>query len=439
MRARVLAMSIPLSLLLGLGIPGGVTANTTPAPAPEGTTSTPEPESVDTAGIPLVELPEQLTPPSPEAAQALHDAWIQGMESPKDLGYPWIDEATGEVVVDTVTKRGLQVAEANRAKASRPTRTRQVSRSFAALEQVKHEVIGLTSAEVPDGDAIFETIPDPANNRIIISVDKMSTALFSALAERYGTETISVRFAPDEPRGEPQPRDRDTSPFYGGATIRIPSGGTCSSGFSWYSGSTSMMLTAGHCAPSGGSISTPATSMGSVTSGSRENWTNGTGTVYLTGQSTYRGDLALIQIASNKSSNGRIYRGGAGSNSSAPVKEMWSRMAATGDQYCTGGYRTGELCGWSVTRVRFDHRYSNGEVVRNANRGSKQGQCNLGGDSGGPVYTVRSDGGIAAKGIHSGGGGGGSDNWGGALDPCFEIFTDIWDAYYAFPGVLRLG
>lgn len=98
---------------------------------------------------------------------------------------------------------------------------------------------------------------------------------------------------------------------------------------------------------------------------------------------------------------------------------------------------TGEQCGWSVSRVRFDIKYSTGEWGRNVNSGGKQGQCLIGGDSGGPIYTVRSDGGIAAKGIISAGSGGGSDNWGGAFDPCYGIFTDIWEAYYGFPGVLR--
>jgi hypothetical protein len=52
---------------------------------------------------------------------------------------------------------------------------------------------------------------------------------------------------------------------------------------------------------------------------------------------------------------------------------------------------------------------------------------------------VRSDGGIAAKGVHSGDGGGGSDHYGGAFDPCYEYFTDIWDPYLALPGVLKKG
>lgn len=119
---------------------------------------------------------------------------------------------------------------------------------------------------------------------------------------------------------------------------------------------------------------------------------------------------------------------------------MWSRSPALGDQYCVGGKVTGELCGWKVNKVRYNQRYGNSKSkqwVRNINRGKKKGICTAKGDSGGPVYTVRGDGGIAAKGVHSGLGGGGSDNYGGTLDPCYEYFTDIWEAYRGLPGVLR--
>jgi hypothetical protein len=36
-------------------------------------------------------------------------------------------------------------------------------------------------------------------------------------------------------------------------------------------------------------------------------------------------------------------------------------------------------------------------------------------------------------------GGGGSDYYGGALDRCSVSFTDIYEAYFGFPGVIRVG
>ena|SRR5438552_14907354 len=51
-----------------------------------------------------------------------------------------------------------------------------------------------------------------------------------------------------------------------------------------------------------------------------------------------------------------------------------------------------------------------------------------------PVYMVRADGKIAAKGIHSGGTVGGSGN---NFFPCLELFTDIRTAFMYFPGWLK--
>lgn len=57
------------------------------------------------------------------------------------------------------------------------------------------------------------------------------------------------------------------------------------------------------------------------------------------------------------------------------------------------------------------------------------------------MYTVNSDGSVAAKGILNGGAGGGSDYYAGALDrdKCMMHFTDILDAYSGFPGLLKVG
>lgn len=173
--------------------------------------------------------------------------------------------------------------------------------------------------------------------------------------------------------------------------------------------------------PSGGNVQIDGTTIGTVTSGSRLNWTNGTGTVYLTGSTTYRGDISLITMAPGKSSTGRIYVGTSTSSTSIAVAEMWFRSRVAGDLYCTGGPRSGEICGWTVSNVGVKHTYSNGEGLRNGVQSSyKQGWCIRPGDSGGPVYTVRSDGRAAAKGIvHAAGAGARGDGYyGGLLDQC---------------------
>lgn len=375
---------------------------------------------------------------SEETAQRLHELYELGMKNPTHFSYPWVDPASGEVVIDITSERGDQLARAlsNGGRSAKvPQRIRTVQRSWAQFEQIRDDIVSATTSKLgPELDTIVEMEPDGPNNRLVITVDSLSKDLLAALAALYGTEAIAIRYDPQHQRPMPLARENDSSSggFYAGANL---SG--CTSGFSWYWGTTNAMVTAAHCFPGSGGASTPVEYMGWVNGASRENWNNGTGTVFLTGESTNRGDIALVELASPKQSAGRIYRGGYNSGTSAPVKEMWNRQAATGDQYCSGGRMTGEQCGWSVSTVRFDIKYSTGEWARNVNRGGKQGQCLIGGDSGGPIYTVRSDGGIAAKGIISAGSGGGSDNWGGAFDPCVGIFTDIWQAYWGFPGVLR--
>jgi hypothetical protein len=102
----------------------------------------------------------------------------------------------------------------------------------------------------------------------------------------------------------------DGSPFYGGSRISVPTG-SCTDAFSW-----------------------------NITAA---------GTVYLPGETVYRGDMALAQITSGKCSSARIYRGAYNSTSSNSVRSMWSRRAQSGDQYRTGGSYSGEICGWTVT------------------------------------------------------------------------------------------
>jgi hypothetical protein len=67
--------------------------------------------------------------------------------------------------------------------------------------------------------------------------------------------------------------------------------------------------------------------------------------------------------------------------------------------------------------------------------GAKRGQCTLQGDSGAPVYTVWGDGRLCVKGVNSVRN---KRTSGGLLAPCEEVFTDIWDAWLAFPRSIKL-
>jgi hypothetical protein len=317
-------------------------------------------------------------------------------------------------------------------------RVKLVPRSLSRLDAIKDEVVALTPDVLPGVDKVTGSFVQAELDRVIVEATEASDELRTALATRYGTDAVAVRLMTDPTPASPGSRWYDTSygGFYGGARISTSIGVQCTDAFSWRYSGYQAMLTAGHCTGLGGGVSTLAESMGNVV---KDTWNNNTGSVHIDGQSTYIGDASLIKLSSGKTSTGRIYVGPKESTLSRPVGGMWSRRPAYGDTYCTGGTTTGELCGWRVDTLRFNLRYSDGTYARNMTRGSKGGKCTDHGDSGGPVYTVDSAGKVIAKGIHSGMGGGGGDNWGGAFDPCREFFSDIWNVYYGFPGTIAIG
>ncbi|WP_392749771.1 Ig-like domain-containing protein [Streptomyces sp. LN590] len=316
-----------------------------------------------------------------------------------------------------------------------------VKHSVTALESVRDEVLQLSEAELPGVSGLHVAFVDAADNRVVVETETAAPALVTALGERYGTDTVAVHLTPGADMVEPQAnRQYDTSPYYGGARIHsditTSKAVWCTAGFSWKYDGKWYMVTAGHCTSGNGAITNPSGTdyIGPVV---RDNWKNGYGSVKLSGQSYYSGDLSLYRVNPDSSATPRIYKGGKTSTSSRPVHGYWKRWAQSGDKVCTGGMMTGEVCGWKVTDTQATVHYSSGTTAKNMVIAKKtSGSCTISGDSGGPVYTVDSSGRAFAKGILSGGGGGGSDNSGGLLDPCYLIFTDIGLANSAFPGTV---
>ncbi|WP_327104272.1 hypothetical protein [Nonomuraea glycinis] len=68
------------------------------------------------------------------------------------------------------------------------------------------------------------------------------------------------------------------------------------------------------------------------------------------------------------------------------------------------------------------------ETVRWVQVGKKRGKCVIDGDSGGPVYTFRSDGSVVAKGVTSGSN---ADETTPVKDTCVHTFTDFHDVMKA--------
>jgi hypothetical protein len=225
----------------------------------------------------------------------------------------------------------------------------------------------------------------------------------------------------------------ETGICFGPSAMRLqPASTNGTTGFAWTFGTKSGMLTAAHCIPSGGSISYPNyANAGTVASGSEENWNVNTGTAYYTGQTVYRGDVALIRY-STAASSAVIYSGAPHSNTTSVVKSVQTRRAQVGDAACTNGVITGGWCGM-VTAVNVNAWYfDDGPNVwaRRIQQTEALGpSCPQDGDSGGPVFRDVT-GGKAAVGILSGSGAFGVS--------CAMYFTDVLDADAGLPGTIKL-
>lgn len=370
---------------------------------------------------------------SPREIPARYDPLIgtldRAAEDHRDVfGGVWFDHDRSVVVVDILNMEARGVADLALADAGLPdagstVEYRVVVHNRDSLDRLANDAIGLPG--------VVETYVDDRSNGVVaVAADNPSAARARASGELDSAVRLVVD--PSIDSGDPADRMADTSPFYGGARTITPSGNGCSDAFSWRNGSTYTMVTAGHCVPNGGTTKNGGGSaMGTTASGTRENWAPGFGTAWLTGDNQYRGDIALISLSSPKTNSPRVYRGSTTSATSSAVAEIWSRSPRAGDQFCTGGTRSGELCGWVVQETNVVHEYSNGEILRSGFRATRAGSCIIGGDSGGPAFTVRSDGRLAAKGVVSGSNSSSTN--------CNAWFTDIWHVVYAYGGNLALG
>jgi hypothetical protein len=430
---------------------------------------TPSGDYVDPSGLRVIAASHDTS--LPESMRDLYAAYdALGEASPDDFGYASPNLRNGVLSVAVVTPKGRALlsdfssgrvssfavdarltpsAETNHKRVSalqqaaiqaahRPVAVTSAPRSRSEVERDKHALIDWAAdPRFVDAD-IWQTSVERSTGRVIVTASALTPVLARALVAAYGTEKVVVEVETNPQASINLGRLYDGTGFYGGALIQVPSGYLCTDAFAWRLNSgTAAMVTAGHCVPTGGSISTPKEYMGGVPSGTAESWTTGTGTVSVPCCSGLHGDGAIITVTSGKTSLASVYRGAYDSTTSSQVKGMITRRAQEDDQYCTGASFSGEICGWTVDKVDVDVVYANNagtarNVVRSKN---KQGWCARPGDSGGSVFITVS-GGVAARGVTSGGAGGGSDYYGGLLDQCSHIFTDIYDIYYGLPGSL---
>jgi hypothetical protein len=302
--------------------------------------------------------------------------------------------------------------------------------SQTELTSTKGDVLTSDLTGVADMHAAYI---DADHNRVVVEASTVTEEMRTALASRYGADKVALFLAPDRDGGEPQNRRYDSSPFWGGAYAITTTGNDtrwhCTIGFPWTYDGDDYYLTAGHCTGLNTHVWMP--SYGTTTIGLvvKDSWNNSTGSVHIDGQSYSTGDLALVKVYSAYAMSPLMYVGGPDSYSRRDIGVVASRRPKIGDVYCSGGSTTGELCGWNVNRLRVDIKYSDGRVLRNAYETIKTGTCSAGGDSGGPVYTIRGNGEVAPRGILSGGGTNGHT--------CFMYFSEIRLAEKALPGGVK--
>jgi hypothetical protein len=155
------------------------------------------------AGILMVAVGEQVqaVPPNEAAADALSRAIELAQGNGNDLGYPWIDPATGDLVLSVVTRHGRDVVSA--AGIAVPHATRDVSRGATELRHIQDDVTFLGSRGVLDAGLIYETLPDQRDNRTLIVISAMSASLLEYLATHYPADALAVEVDPTGAGGAP--------------------------------------------------------------------------------------------------------------------------------------------------------------------------------------------------------------------------------------------
>jgi hypothetical protein len=162
-----------------------------PAPTPAPTAN------IDATGILLIEVGDEVQtgPLTRRFANAFSDAMAMAEANGDDLGYPWVDQATGELVLSVVTPRGRELVE--EASVTVPHRIRDVAHGAAELQRIQDEVIALGQRGVTDSHLISATLPDLRDNRALIVISAMSVPLLEYLAETYPVDAIAVQVDPD--------------------------------------------------------------------------------------------------------------------------------------------------------------------------------------------------------------------------------------------------
>ena len=153
-------------------------------------------QNFDATGILLVGVGEevQARPPNEAMGTAFSSALMFAEANGKDVGYPWIDPSTGELVLSAATPRGRDLLSAQQT--ATPHRIRDVAHGATELREIQDAATFLRSQGVPGADLIYMTGPDQRDNRALIVISAMSRPLLEALVARFPPDALAIQVAP---------------------------------------------------------------------------------------------------------------------------------------------------------------------------------------------------------------------------------------------------
>src|SRR5687768_13351469 len=153
-------------------------------------------QNLDATGILFVAPGEevQARPPNEASAKAFSDAWTFAESFGDDIGYPWIDPPTGQLVLSAATPRGRDRLE--ELTLGVPFGIREVVHGATFLREIQDAATFLNGEGVPGAGLIYMTMPDHRDNRALIAISAMSRPLLDALAQRFPPSAIAIRIEP---------------------------------------------------------------------------------------------------------------------------------------------------------------------------------------------------------------------------------------------------
>lgn len=304
-----------------------------------------------------------------------------------------IDEASGRVILHgTKTKRADSLVANGLARVSAEEKsavTVQVVDSRytrVELEQAAAQVWAAAKREAGNGVEVYSIVlpSDGHGLEVRMNAPQRAGALSAAVAEEGTLAAADVDYVAGH-RVRPLTRENPAPPYQGGIPIRWDfwiSGWDCTAAFGVRnSAGTEYLLTAEHCYDVGDGIEDMnGDSVGTVRS------------------ETVRYDAALIQTDSQS---------GVWVNDDFVFNVRSQQFSFEGEYVCQSGYTSyPNRCQIQVTNDLIQYELDDGKGVRVGVEGRQCGGCPAAahGDSGGPVWSIRSsDGFVAARGIVSAG------------------------------------